>query len=125
RKAKAASTGSASRSYSGLPFIGTRNLYLEPGTQSPQDLIRGVKNGFYVTRMLGHGANVITGEYSRGANGLWIENGELTYPVQEVTVAGNLLQMLRDVDAIGSDLQFRGSAGAPKLRFKQLTVSGD
>jgi len=125
RKAKAKTTGNASRGYSSLPHIGTNNLYLEPGTRAPAELIREVKNGFYVTAMLGRGADPVTGEYSRGANGLWIENGELAYPVQEVTVAGNLLQMMQDVDAIGSDLQFRGSVGAPTLRFKQLTVSGD
>ncbi len=125
RKAKAKTTGNAARGYSSQPHIGTNNLYLEPGTRSPEELIREVKSGFYVTAMLGSGANPVTGEYSRGANGLWIENGELAYPVQEVTVAGNLLQMLQDLDAIGSDLQFRGSVGAPTIRFKQLTVSGD
>jgi PmbA protein len=125
RKAKAKTTGNAARGYNSLPHIGTNNLYLEPGARPPQELIREVKNGFYVTAMLGRGADPVTGEYSRGANGLWIENGELAYPVQEVTVAGNLLQMLQDVDAIGSDIQFRGSAGAPTIRFKQLTVSGD
>ncbi|MBN1205198.1 MAG: TldD/PmbA family protein [Myxococcaceae bacterium] len=125
RKAKARTTGNAARGYNSLPFIGTNNLYLEPGTRTPEELIREVKSGFYVTSMLGSGADPVTGEYSRGANGLWIENGELAYPVQEVTVAGNLLQMLQDVDGIGSDLQFRGSAGAPTIRFKQLTISGD
>lgn len=125
RKAKARTTGNASRGYNSLPGIGTNNLYMEPGTRAPEELIREVKNGFYITAMLGSGADPVTGEYSRGANGLWIENGELAYPVQEVTVAGNLLQMLQDVDGIGSDLQFRGSAGAPTIRFKQMTVSGD
>jgi PmbA protein len=125
RKAKAKTTGNASRGYSSLPYIGTNNLYLEAGTRPPEEIIREVKSGFYVTAMLGSGANPVTGEYSRGANGLWIENGELAYPVQEVTVASNLLQMLQDLDAIGSDLQFRGSVGAPTIRFKQLTVSGD
>ena len=80
RKAKAQTTGNASRGYSSLPHIGTNNLYLEPGTQTPEELIREVKSGFYVTAMLGRGANPVTGEYSRGANGLWIENGELTLP---------------------------------------------
>lgn len=125
RKAKAKTTGNAARGYNSLPHIGTNNLYMEPGTQPPEELIREVKSGFYVTAMLGRGADPVTGEYSRGANGMWIENGELAYPVQEVTVAGNMLQMLQDLDGIGSDLQFRGSAGAPTLRFKQLTISGD
>lgn len=124
RKAKTHSTGNASRGYRSLPAIGTNNLYLEPGTKKPEDILREVKSGFYVTAMLGHGANIVTGEYSRGANGLWIENGELAYPVQEVTVAGHLLKMMKGIDAIGSDLQFRGSTGAPTVRFSELTVSG-
>ncbi|CAM4277441.1 TldD/PmbA family protein [Corallococcus sp. ZKHCc1 1396] len=125
RKAKARTTGNASRGYSALPGIGTTNLYLEPGAQSPEDIVRQVPRGLYVTALLGHGADPVSGDMSCGANGLWIENGELTHPVQEVTVAGNLLQMLKDVDAVGSDLQFRGgSAGAPTVRFRQLTVSG-
>ncbi|XXF75966.1 TldD/PmbA family protein [Myxococcaceae bacterium GXIMD 01537] len=125
RKAKARTTGNASRGYDSQPLIGTNNLYLEPGAKTPEQLIREVKSGLYVTAMLGRGADPVTGEYSRGANGLWIENGELAYPVQEVTVAGNLLQMLKDLDGIGNDLQFRGAAGAPTIRFQQLTVSGE
>lgn len=124
RKAKTRTTGNASRGYRSLPSIGTNNLYLEPGERSPEAIIGEVKNGFYVTAMLGHGANTVTGDYSRGANGLWIENGELAYPVQEVTVAGNLVEMLQAIDAVGSDLQFRGSTGAPTMRFAELTVSG-
>ncbi len=74
--------------------------------------------------MLGQGANLVTGEYSRGANGLWIENGELAWPVQEVTVAGDMLEMLQSIDAVGDDLEFRGSVAAPTLRFAELAVSG-
>ena len=125
RKAKAETTGNAARGYRSLPSIGTNNLYLEAGTRDPKELVREVKNGFYVTKMLGHGLNLVTGEYSRGANGLWIENGELTRPVQEVTVAGSLLGMLKNIDGIGSDLTFRGSTGAPTIRFAELTVSGE
>lgn len=125
RKAQTRTTGNAARGYSSLPHIGTNNLYLEPGTRSPEELIREVKSGFYVTAMLGRGANTVTGDYSRGANGLWIENGELASPVQEVTVAGHLLQMLQDLDGVGNDLQFRGSVGAPTLRFRELTVAGE
>lgn len=125
RKAKTKTTGNASRGYRSLPSIGTNNLYLEPGTRSPEEIIGELPTGFYVTAMLGHGANLVTGEYSRGANGLWIENGELTRPVQEVTVAGNLSSMLQSIDAIGKDLEFRGSTGAPTIRFKELTVSGE
>lgn len=125
RKADAKTTANAARGYSSLPSIGTNNLYLEPGDQSPEQLIKGVKNGFYVTAMLGRGADPVTGDYSRGANGLWIENGELGRAVQEVTVAGNLLSMLNGIDAIGNDLTFRGSVGAPTIRFAELTVSGE
>lgn len=125
RKAKTHSTGNASRGYRSLPSIGTHNLYLEPGSRTPEELIKEVPHGFYVTSMLGHGTNLVTGDYSRGATGLWIENGELTRPVQEVTVAGNLLDMLSRLDGIGSDLTFRGSVGAPTIRFNELTVSGE
>jgi PmbA protein len=125
RKAKTKSTGNASRGYQSLPSIGVNNLVLEPGTKSPEEIIKEIPNGFYVTAMLGHGANTVTGEYSRGANGLWIENGELTRPVQEVTVAGNLNDMLMQLDAIGNDLTFHGSTGASTIRFKELTVSGE
>jgi PmbA protein len=125
RKARTQSTGNASRGYSSLPSIGFNNLYLEAGEKPPEEIIRGVPNGFYVTAMLGHGANIVTGDYSRGANGLWIEGGELTRPVQEVTIAGNLLDMLAKVDAIGNDLQFRGTVGAPTIRFSEMTVSGE
>ncbi len=124
RKAKTKSTGNASRGYRSVPGIGTHNLYLEPGAKSPESLIGDVKYGLYVTTMLGHGANLVTGEYSRGANGLLIENGELTTPVQEVTVGGSLLNMLQSIDGIGSDITFRGSTGAPTIRFGEMTVSG-
>jgi PmbA protein len=125
RKAKARTTGNATRGYNSQPHIGTHNLYLEAGKATPESLIREVKSGLYVTAMLGHGANIVTGDYSRGANGLWIENGELARPVQEVTVAGNLLDMWKDLDGIGNDLTFRGEAGAPTIRFRELTVSGE
>jgi PmbA protein len=124
RKAKAKSTGSASRGWASLPGIGTSNFYLENGTQKPEEIIKGVRNGFYVTAMLGRGADVVTGDYSRGANGIWIENGELTHAVQEATVSGNLLEMLAGIDAVGDDLDFRSSTAAPTLRFAELVVSG-
>lgn len=125
RKAKTRSTGNASRSYNSMPHISTNNLYLSPGDAPPEALIKDVKQGLYVTAMLGRGANIVTGDYSRGANGLWIENGELGHAVQEVTVAGNVLQMLQDIDGIGNDLTFRGTTGAPTIRFRELTVSGE
>lgn len=125
RKAKTKTTGNAARGYRSLPGIGVNNLMLEPGTRSPQEILKEIPRGLYVTSMLGHGANTITGDYSRGAVGLLIENGELTQPVQEITVAGNLNDMLMQLDAIGNDLHFHGATGASTLRFKELTVSGE
>lgn len=125
RKAKTKTTGNASRGYRSLPGIGVNNLMLEPGKKSPEQILEEIPRGLYVTAMLGHGANTITGEYSRGANGLLIENGQLTQPVQEVTVAGNLNDMLMQLDAIGSDLHFHGATGASTIRFKELTISGE
>lgn len=125
RKARTKSTGNGQRSgYGALPSVGLTNFYLEAGDTPAQEIVRDVKNGFYVTAMLGRGANPVTGDYSRGANGLWIRNGELAEPVQEVTVAGHLLEMLQRIDAVGDDLDFRGRIGAPTLRFAELTVSG-
>lgn len=117
-------TGNASRGLAGNPGIGAGNFYLEKGTKSPEEILRGVKNGLYVTEFLGFGANLVTGDYSRGATGLWIENGELTYPVEEITVAGNLKDMFKNITEIGSDLEFRGSVAAPTIRIDGLTVAG-
>ena len=80
--------------------------------------------GFYVTSLMGFGVNVVTGDYSRGATGLWIENGQLTYAVEEVTVAGNLAEMLKNMTAIGNDLVFRGSVASPTLRIDGMTIAG-
>jgi len=124
RKAKATSTGHARRGYSGLPSVGPWNLRVEPGTASLEELLRPIKKGLFVTSMLGRGANVVTGDYSRGANGLWIEDGQLTFPVQEVTVAGSLVEMLQSIDAVGSDLLARGAVAAPSIRFAELAVGG-
>lgn len=124
RKAGTRTTGNARRGFSSLPSIGPRHLVVEPGPLAPEELLRGVSRGLYVTAMLGSGANVITGDYSRGANGLWIEDGELTFPVQEATVAGQLLDMLASIDAVGSDLLRRGGVWAPTIRFAELAVGG-
>ena len=86
--------------------------------------IRSVKNGLYVTELIGFGVNGVTGDYSRGAVGLWIENGELAYPVEEITVAGNLLDMLNAVEAVGNDLVFRDRTAAPTLLIGRMTVAG-
>ena len=90
----------------------------------PKKSFGGIRQGLYVTELIGHGVNIVTGDYSRGAAGLWIENGEFAYPVSEITIAANLQQMLLDVEAAGSDLEFRGSVASPTLLIREMTVSG-
>src|SRR5271169_2031537 len=118
-------TGNASRGLAGTPGIGPGNYFLQPGTKTPQQVISEIKEGLYVTEFLGHGANLVTGDYSRGASGLWISGGELTYPVEEITVAGNLKEMFRNISQIANDLEFRGSVASPTLRIDGLTVGGE
>jgi PmbA protein len=108
----------------GGPAVGAGNLYFEAGTSAPEEIVAGVPRGFYVTDLIGFGIDLVSGDYSQGAAGIWIENGRLTHPVNEVTIAGNLKQMLMDVDAVGSDLVFRGSVSSPTLRIRKMTVSG-
>lgn len=125
RKLNLRSTGNAVRGLAGNPGIGSGNLFLEPGKLSSQEILREVKNGLYVTELLGQGVNMVTGDYSRGASGVWIENGELTYPVQEITVAGNLKEIFRNITAIGNDLAFRSSVASPTLRIDGMTIAGE
>ncbi len=117
------STGHAARGTSSPPGPSTTNLWLEPGAATPAELIRGIKSGLYVTELAGSGVNQVTGDYSRGASGLWIENGELAYPVSEITVAGNLSEMFKNLVA-ANDLEFRYGADAPTLRIDGMTVAG-
>ena len=124
RKLGLKTTGSASRGVAGNAGVGHGNLFIEKGTKTPEELIAGVKAGLYVTELIGHGVNILTGDYSRGAFGLWIENGELTFPVAEVTIAGNLRDMLFSLEAIGSDLEFRGSVASPTLLIREMMLSG-
>jgi PmbA protein len=124
RKLGMKTTGNASRGLSGNAGIGHGNLFLERGERTPEEIIAGVSNGFYVTELIGSGVNIVTGDYSRGAAGVWIRNGELAFPVSEVTIAGNLTNMLMDVEAIGSDLEFRGSTAAPTLLIREMIVGG-
>src|SRR6266404_748779 len=118
-------TANASRGLAGTPGIGAGNYFLQPGTKTPQQLISEIKDGLYVTEFLGSGANLVTGDYSRGASGLWISGGELTYPVEEITVAGNLKDMFFNISEIANDLEFRGSVASPTLRIDGLTVGGE
>ena len=125
RKLGMQTTGNASRGLAGNPGIGVGNFFLHKGTKAPREIIGAVREGLYVTELLGFGVNLVTGDYSRGASGLWISGGELTYPVEEVTIAGNLREMLNNISEIGSDLEFRGSVAAPTLRIDGLTVAGE
>ena len=124
RKLGMKSTGNASRGLAGNPGIGAGNFYLEPGTLTPEQIIGDVKDGLYVTETMGFGVNLVTGDYSQGASGVWIENGELAYPVEEITIAGNLKDMYRNIAAIGNDLVFRGSSAAPTMRVDGMTIAG-
>jgi PmbA protein len=124
RKLKMKSTHNASRGLAGTPGIGCGNLYLEPGALTPEQIIAEIPAGLYVTGLMGFGVNTVTGDYSRGATGLWIENGQLTHAVEEITIAGNLAEMLRNVTAIGNDLEFRGAVASPTLRIDGMTIAG-
>jgi PmbA protein len=125
RKLKLHTTGNAARGLTGNPGIGSGNFFLQPGQSTPREIIADVKSGLYVTEFLGFGVNLVTGDFSRGASGLWIENGELTFPVEEITVAGNLRDMFRNVSVIGNDLEFRSSIAAPTLRIDGMTIAGE
>jgi PmbA protein len=116
-------TGHASRGVSSAPSPGASNLYLEAGSVSPQALIADIAAGFYVTELIGMGVNQVTGDYSRGASGFWIERGALGYPVSEVTIAGHLLDVFRTLTP-ADDLHFRYGVNAPTLRVEGLTVAG-
>jgi PmbA protein len=116
-------TGNANRSGSSVTSPGPSNLHLEPGRASPEDLIADIVDGFYVTDLIGMGANMVTGDYSRGASGFWIENGKRTYPVSEVTIAGHLLDLFRTLTP-ANDLEFRYGTNAPTVRVEGLTVAG-
>jgi PmbA protein len=119
------STANASRGLAGTPGIGPGNYFLQPGAKTPKQIIGEIKDGLYVTEFLGHGANLVTGDYSRGASGMWIVNGELAYPVEEITVAGNLKEMFKNISDLGTDLEFRGSVASPTIRIDGLTVGGE
>ena len=117
------STGHASRGTSGPPGPSVSNLFMEPGSIGPTELMADIDQGFYVTEMMGMGVSTVTGDYSRGASGFWIENGELTHPVSEVTVAGNLKEMFLALTP-ADDLEFRYGTDAPTLRIDAMTVAG-
>jgi PmbA protein len=123
RELSLTTTGHASRGVSSSPSPSPTNLHLEAGARSPKDLIADITDGFYVTDLIGMGTNLVTGDYSRGASGLWIENGELTYSVSEVTIAGHLNDIFASLEP-ANDLQFRYGTNAPTVRLEGLTVAG-
>jgi len=124
RKIGARPTGSARRSVAGAPTVGSANLSFARGETPPEEIVARVERGLYVTDLIGFGVDLVSGDYSQGAAGQWIEKGRFVHPVHEVTIAGNLKQMLVDVDAVGTDLVFRGSSASPTLRIKRMTISG-
>jgi len=125
RKLGLSSTGNASRSVGENPSVGPTNLYLVPGTKTAQEIIASVRQGLYVTELIGFGINMVTGDYSRGACGFWIENGELAYPVEEITIASTLQQMFAGIELVGNDLVFRGRIASPTVKIADMTVAGN
>ena len=125
RKLGLASTGNASRGVGESPSVGPTNFYLVPGTTGPSEIIRSVREGLFVTELIGFGVNMVTGDYSRGAAGFWIEHGELAYPVEEITIAGNLKQMFADIEMVGSDLEFRSRIASPTIKIREMTIAGN
>jgi PmbA protein len=123
RELSLTTTGHASRGVSSAPSPGATNLYLEAGTMSPEELMADIGEGFLVTSLIGMGVNQVTGDYSRGASGFWIEKGKPTYPVSEVTIAGNLIDMFASLTP-ANDLEFRHAVDAPTVRVEGLTVAG-
>lgn len=117
------STGHASRGTSGPPSPTTTNVHIEAGAVSPEELIRDIDSGLYITSVMGMGVSLITGDYSRGASGFWIENGEIAYPVNEVTIAGNLKDMFLAMTP-ADDLEFKYATNAPTIRVDGMTVAG-
>ena len=125
RKVGGRSTGNAARGAGSAPSVATTNLWLEPGEGSLDDLVAATPRGLLVTELIGMGFNPTTGDYSRGAAGLWVENGEIVHPVEEITIAGNLGDMLESIDRIGSELVWRGRTAAPPIRIASMTVAGE
>lgn len=125
RKLGFTSTGNAARSVADIPSVSPTNLYMVSGSHSPDEIIRSVKQGLYIIELIGFGVNHVTGDYSRGAVGLWIENGELAYPVEEITISGNLKDMLMNIEMVGNDLEFRGSIASPTLKITRMMVAGN
>jgi len=124
RKLGRASTASAARGASAGVGTSTSNFILQPGADDPKSILKATKRGLYVTEMMGFGFNPVTGDFSRGASGFWIENGELAYPVSEVTISLNALDIFKRIDAVGNDLDLRTSTASPTIRVERMTIAG-
>lgn len=125
RKAGTSPTGNARRGFTSIPEVAENNFYLIPGIMSKDDLIGSIKDGLLVTRLLGFGVNITTGDYSRGAEGLWIKDGKISHPVDGITIASNLGEMLKGMDAVASDLRFFGRFGSPTFAIREMTIAGE
>ncbi len=117
-------TGAASRGLASAPSPSTSNFVMAAGQTPPESLYADIEEGLLLTDLMGFGVNMTTGDFSRGAQGFWIEKGKIAFPVTEINLSGNLKEMLADIDAVGNDLLWRGSSAAPSFRMKKLTVSG-
>ncbi|MCD6440511.1 MAG: TldD/PmbA family protein [Candidatus Marinimicrobia bacterium] len=124
RKLNQPTTGSASRGVSSNPSSSTSNFFMQNGTIPPEEIIASVKDGLYLTSVDWVGINYVTGDYSRGATGIWIKEGKLAYPVQEFTVASNMLKMMKNISMIGNDLEFRASIATPTFKIDEMMISG-
>jgi PmbA protein len=125
KRLNARPTGNGTRTGAGSIAVGPTNFYLLPGQTPPDEIVASVKNGLYVVDLMGSGVNLVNGDYSRGVTGLWIENGKFTYPVHEITIAGNLRQMLQDITMVGNDIRFLGTVSSPTVKIRSMTLSGD
>jgi PmbA protein len=117
-------TGAAQRSVTSSPTPGSSNLIMASGESTPESLYEDIEQGLLLTDLMGFGVNLTTGDFSRGAQGFWVENGRIAYPVTEINLSGNLKDMLAGIDAVGDDLLWRGSNAAPSFRMARITVSG-
>jgi PmbA protein len=124
RRLGRATTGAANRGIASLPSPGNSNLVMQPGDLTPDQLLEGIEEGLLLTDFIGFGVNLTTGDFSRGAQGFWIENGRVTYPVTEINLSGNLKDMAAHIDAVANDLLWRGSSAAPSFRLSKMQVSG-
>jgi PmbA protein len=124
RKLGQSTTGNAARYVGTAPVVAPTNLYLAPGRHTPEAILASVDDGFYATELMGFGVNLVTGDYSQGAAGIWIQNGQLAFPVEEVTIAGNLTDMLAQIEMVGNDLHMYSEIASPTIKVARMTVAG-